>query len=649
MMRRFIVALLLCGSCFAISGGTCTTGVLSNYSWLTSCYYVSYTAGNDSNAGTTEASPLQHLPGMYGASGTPNTIESTCGGNSSCAGIGFILEGGVTWPNAALGVNWDIKGSTYSGVGCSGTGCVVVGVDPTWYSGGSWTRPIFNGGGTAVNTPPNGVANAFFRLYANYVVLDNIEMTGLYWTGSPAYGTGVYIPLGAGSPGVGTNDLIEHNYLHGWSHGTAGSGANDNPCGILGDTGIPNNNANSEALQNVIDGTDTGKDSCSAIFGGPPYVEQNFVQYVSSMQVTNGTVLVDSNTYLNGVSSFSGGHENCIEINASQNLTVSNNVCAHLGSGMLTFWSAPYPGYTITWYNNVAYDTDVNNIVDVAPAVYISGLCTQSLSQPTYCSNGGTTNLYNNTVECGQNSNPNAVCVAGIASAAAAVTIENNHFITNATTPNGGMWSTNGVTPTVTTNILQSLSTANGQGYNESQTYPFSPTSGGSTIGAGTNLTSSVGASFPGILTDSYAGVSYNTTNHTVSWPNRTANNRPSSGAWDASAYEFNSSQASQPSCSPTSGNVPQTVTCTNLNSGTTVMCYATGATTPVTNGLGTGCTTGTQYTTALTISVAETLNVVAGTSTLSDSSEVSYTYTSGGGNTLATINGETFHGAVVH
>jgi hypothetical protein len=127
-------------------------------------------------------------------------------------------------------------------------------------------------------------------------------------------------------------------------------------------------------------------------------------------------------------------------------------------------------------------------------------------------------------------------------------------------------------------------------------------------------------------------------------------NARPIFGGWQAGAYDFTSgTQASPPSCTPTSGTVPQTVTCTNPNSGTTVMCYATGATTPVTNGLGTGCTTGTKYTTALTISVAETLNVVAGTSTLSDSSEVSYTYTSGGGNTLTTISGETFHGAVVH
>jgi hypothetical protein len=61
-------------------------------------------------------------------------------------------------------------------------------------------------------------------------------------------------------------------------------------------------------------------------------------------------------------------------------------------------------------------------------------------------------------------------------------------------------------------------------------------------------------------------------------------------------------------------------------------MCWATGSTTPATNDLGTGCSVGTKYTSALSVTSAETLNVVAGTSTLTDSSEVSYTYTSSSG-----------------
>jgi hypothetical protein len=97
-------------------------------------------------------------------------------------------------------------------------------------------------------------------------------------------------------------------------------------------------------------------------------------------------------------------------------------------------------------------------------------------------------------------------------------------------------------------------------------------------------------------------------------------------------SYTVNStSQATAPSCTPTSGSSssPITVTCTNSNSGTTIMCYTENGTTPVTNGAGNGCTTGTSLTgssNSITISsTVTTLEVVAGTSTLSDSTVSSY------------------------
>lgn len=95
-------------------------------------------------------------------------------------------------------------------------------------------------------------------------------------------------------------------------------------------------------------------------------------------------------------------------------------------------------------------------------------------------------------------------------------------------------------------------------------------------------------------------------------------------------AFQYQpSSAASPPTCSPGSGtyNNNQTFSCTNPNSGTTVMCYSL-STLPVTNGAGTGCTTGTILSGSLTVSSSETINVVAGTSTLTDSTEVSNTYT---------------------
>jgi hypothetical protein len=103
---------------------------------------------------------------------------------------------------------------------------------------------------------------------------------------------------------------------------------------------------------------------------------------------------------------------------------------------------------------------------------------------------------------------------------------------------------------------------------------------------------------------------------------------RPSSGAWDAGAYEYGIPQASSPSCNPAFGNVPQTVTCINPNAGTTIMCYAASPTTPATNGAGTACSTGTAYTTPLSIASPETLEVIAGVAGDTDSAVISYTYT---------------------
>jgi hypothetical protein len=90
-------------------------------------------------------------------------------------------------------------------------------------------------------------------------------------------------------------------------------------------------------------------------------------------------------------------------------------------------------------------------------------------------------------------------------------------------------------------------------------------------------------------------------------------------------------SQAAAPSCSPPSGSSSSsiTVTCANSNFGTTVMCYTEDATTPVTNDIGTGCTTGTALSGAsgniVLSSTTEVLKVVAGCSTLSDSAVSPY------------------------
>jgi hypothetical protein len=115
-----------------------------------------------------------------------------------------------------------------------------------------------------------------------------------------------------------------------------------------------------------------------------------------------------------------------------------------------------------------------------------------------------------------------------------------------------------------------------------------------------------------------------------ASWPNPALCAR-SVGNWDIGAYQFGGPAAS-PSCSPGSGNYTSTQTpaCINPNPGITVQCITTNGTLPVTNSAGTGCTNGTLLASGGTVSIAlvsQTLEIVAGTSTLTDSPVVSYTY----------------------
>lgn len=93
---------------------------------LSQVYYIDYVNGDDANNGVTKGLPWKRVPGMVGFTGT----------YSHNSGDIFIFKGGITWDSAALpvtigysGISGDID--TYT-------------VDKTWYSGASWSQPIFD-------------------------------------------------------------------------------------------------------------------------------------------------------------------------------------------------------------------------------------------------------------------------------------------------------------------------------------------------------------------------------------------------------------------------------------------------------------------------------------------------------------------------
>ena len=130
------------------------------------------------------------------------------------------------------------------------------------------------------------------------------------------------------------------------------------------------------------------------------------------------------------------------------------------------------------------------------------------------------------------------------------MTSANNQWISSPANQSTIYQTTSGLSES--TAIYMTQSTATTQGYTSSNN--FGPTaSSGATVGAGANETNVY-------CTDSvlhYAiaetecvngtsdAISYNTTNHTVSYPGIDLNPRPSSGAWDVGAYEYGGSESS--------------------------------------------------------------------------------------------------------
>lgn len=92
-------------------------------------YYIDYTGGNDSNSGTTKSAPWKYAPFM----------PSFTGSYTVTTGDTFVFKGGETWVPPADGFSIS---ASYSGTSGNPT---TLTSDSTWYSGSSFTKPIFDG------------------------------------------------------------------------------------------------------------------------------------------------------------------------------------------------------------------------------------------------------------------------------------------------------------------------------------------------------------------------------------------------------------------------------------------------------------------------------------------------------------------------
>jgi hypothetical protein len=552
----FLVIFLYAGSAFA-AGGTCPAGAnylnstgqpvtLANLG-VTNCYYIA-ASGSDSNNGTSESTPWAHLPGMPTCtancaaalpSGAPNA-------NADAAGIGFIIRGGDTWNGSNLGIEWKWGGTA--------TGPVYIGVDPTWYSGSSWARPIWTCGGA---TCTGGITSYYWRAFdQSYITVDNIEVTGLLETstGSPNY-------LNV----CGMYQTVENVYAHGWATQLTSSTSSQ----VFG-VGCGTNVTGLTLRYNVADGSDTSQNMMFVTHSSTPIAYGNVMRYVVTGLDGCGDDWHD-NLVEYMVAQVGGGHQDALYHETqcySPNSMIYNNVVRHTtwaGSGgavkLYLNGDAPCPyGSAVSScvsyaFNNVVYDNLPGNVVDTGGHFAV---------------NYGTWYIFNNTIDCGTDSSPGN-CGLGdsgngqdtiAAHGTMALHLINNHWIsTNKSSVTGWgnlVGSCAYFTCSETNGVYQTVAAASAQGYTDSGTYAFQPTNAsGSTVGTGANnqslcsevsaIDSNAGAACEG---DTAYACAYNSTNHTVSCPAKPALTRPA-GAWDVGAYQFGTTTTKAPASAP--------------------------------------------------------------------------------------------------
>lgn len=535
------------GTCANFVGGTCPAAVPSG---VTHFYFIDYVSGSDSNTGASETAAFQHLP--CSANATSNAAAAC----TSASGTGWILKGGVTLDYHSWPAN-----VPYGGTSAAPT---YLGVDPGWYTGSSWARPIFSGGGSSgYDASTQGLLTDYSH-HTSYFVLDNIEFTGLYWT-STSGNSSPYAFIYAGSYSwlADSNWEAKNLYVHGWSHA---AGAYD-PAGYQRLISLPQGGTTYSALSSVhdsvFDGSDSSQDCCGAIYAG--HVYNNYIQYLvdafNSPLVTNGLILFHDNTVHHEVLSSTGVHENCFQVYAYNGVQSGGSAiaynnyldCKDIGT------SAEGLFFETIGATNYAFN---NMVLFGQPAgVSLGGWSATTASNTFY--------VFNNSVQAynaaGTSTNtcftPNFntvtfmsgnFCVTNNGNAASFVVYQQQSgysttFVgpTFSITCNGGAQTNLGMSQ-----ICAPIGTGNGTGnLNQTETYPFAPldSTASGTVGTGPNnstycpaLSSLYSGAGTACLSDTTLGVSYNTLTHTVSYPARTAIARPTGGsAWQNGAYQY--------------------------------------------------------------------------------------------------------------
>ncbi|MCX6747022.1 MAG: hypothetical protein NTU63_02710 [Candidatus Pacearchaeota archaeon] len=477
-------------SCGVFGNGSCQTGqtcvggsCVLNTSVLCGplrTYYIDYANGNDANNGTCSNSAWKRAPGMTGFSGS----------YAHSVGDKFIFKGGVIWPNAVFPMNIVYNGNI--------TKQDYYGVDKRWYTGSSWSRPIFDMQGQLIGT--NNVIIFMDNYGASYVTFDNIEFTNYYWDSSTCPWTqNTFFWNGYGNVGIN----VFNCYFHGWTHAPS---AGD--CAVM----MGGNGRYQNVAYNLMDGTASGGNSGNS---GAGYNYYNNTVHDMANGPVGGAVSVHDNLIYNIRNSFAGSayHTNGIEVWLPPGETtqyIYNNVLHDLSSG--TYPLPIGPGFAQTGnvtayiFNNVMWNIGwgMPFVVDCSCAVGI--VCTPNQVSVYIWSNTVSTLPSDSWTACIRLVNRGNGNVG-------LLDLRDNHCITNSGKLYAFDTGVNASTLIDITNLLIPTSTATNIGYTISNMFaPISPNS--ITVNGGTDLSS--------VFNKDRNGVS-----------------RPQGSTWDIGAYEY--------------------------------------------------------------------------------------------------------------
>jgi hypothetical protein len=599
MRPLFVFAVLVLAAtapCFA-AGGTCPSGanyvssanptgskVTLSSLGITSCYFVS-AGGLDTNAGTTEGAAFLHSPGMQNCS-------NSCAAVTLAAGLGIIFRGGDTYhfgnssltPYAGVVSTCADNGNNAAGlciddIDGSSSHPIYYGVDPTWFTGGSWVRPILTADNPLCNsgttgTLPDGatctgttdsfgqpsyhVSACGYQVgntnnlvdvgFSEYIIVDSFEMTGLCQShvGQP-FGSDVFLQY-EGDQGPTT---FQNNYIHGATH--LQYAAKNGSAGCTGSTVCTNlfafqgsvivGSVGETIVFNVVDFVDSDPGGSGLCFDGFYNVAYNVFRYTTQC-IPNPLFTFHDNLY---EYFFENGHSNVIEsLDPGTTNAIYNNVFRHIenllsSGGGVFLWLGPQTGSTDYIFNNIGYDLGGMELLNIGG----DGV-TNNTGNYVFFNNAWQTNVANTILSCQLQST-------------GSTTDTNNYYVDDETpyvscpsltkTTSLCQSNTSGGTSTACPLYSDANTTPHFDQYTGSETFAYSPVaSTNSTVGAGTNersaycgalTTAGLTAAATACESDTTYGVSYAGSGAFPVYPARTANSRPSSGAWDIGVYEF--------------------------------------------------------------------------------------------------------------